>query len=301
MDAERATDLPPALEAELRTFPAETGQVAYYFSPGEGAPVLLVHSVNAAASSFELKTVFDALQGSRPVYALELPGFGLSARPGHRYTVRTYVDAIVALTRITRDAHQEPADAVALSLGSEFLARAAVENPDAYGRLAFINPTGFSRGSSQLREAGSTREFPGFSFLFERRPWSRPLFDLLTKPAGVRYFMKRTFGSKAVPPALIDYAVATARPAGAEHAPFAFLSGRLFSKDVRLLYESLELPVWVPHGTRGDFKDFSESEWARALDNWTFDAFTTGALPHWEKPKEFEVGLRRWLEGTGQQ
>ncbi|MEL6186282.1 MAG: alpha/beta hydrolase, partial [Myxococcota bacterium] len=278
---------------------ASTGRVAFYFSPGAGAPVLLIHSVNAAASSFEMKTVFDALRGIRPVYALELPGFGQSARPAFRYSIRTYVDAILALSERAHDAHDGPVDAIALSLSSEFLARAAVERPKVYRRLALINPTGFSRGSNRLRSSGETREVPGFPFFFERRPWSRPLFDLLTTRASVRYFMRRTFGSKDVAPELIDYAYATARPAGAEHAPFSFLSGRLFAKDIRLLYEQLELPVWVPHGTRGDFEDFSESGWAEARGNWSFEAFASGAMPHWEKPEQFEVGLRRWLEGSG--
>lgn len=52
---------------------------------GEGAPVVLVHSVNAAASSFEMRPLFEGLRGERPVLAFDLPGFGRSQRGPRRY------------------------------------------------------------------------------------------------------------------------------------------------------------------------------------------------------------------------
>ena len=63
---------------------------------------------------------------------------------------------------------------------------------------------------------------------------------------------------------MVEYDWRTARQPGAQHAPFAFLSGRLFSRDIRNVYEDLHLPVYVLHGTKGDFKDFSEAGWAIA-------------------------------------
>ncbi|MEL7374704.1 MAG: hypothetical protein AAGJ36_09620 [Pseudomonadota bacterium] len=61
------------------------------------------------------------------------------------------------------------------------------------------------------------------------------------------------------------------------------------------MYESLEMPVWLPHGTRGDFKDFREADWARAADTWRVQAFESGALPHFEVPDTFFAAAEVFL------
>ena len=53
------------------------------------------------------------------------------------------------------------------------------------------------------------------------------------------------------------------------------------------MYEQLDLPVWLAHGTRGDFSDFSEAGWLRARPNWTVQPFATGALVYFEQSAEF--------------
>ncbi len=273
------------------------GRIAGYELDGPGPSVLLLHSINAAASTIEMRPVFDMLRGKRALTAVDLPGFGRSDRSDRRYEVRLYTDAVhAAADRASAQSGGEPVDAVALSLSCEFLARAVTERPERFRRIVLINPTGFSRGSDKLRVSGATREMRPFSFLFEGRPWSRPLFDLLTKEAVVRYFLRRTYGSRDVDEDLVKYDVLSARVLGAEHAPLAFLSGRLFSRDIRTVYEDLSLPVWVPHGTRGDFKDFSESSWAEARGHWRFEAFASGAMPHFEHPEPFSGSLNAFLE-----
>jgi hypothetical protein len=73
------------------------------------------------------------------------------------------------------------------------------------------------------------------------------------------------------------------------------VSGKLFSKDIRAIYERLGLPVWMPHGTRGDFGDFREAGWTRLRPNWIVTPYDTGALPHFEKPEEFMRDYARFL------
>jgi pimeloyl-ACP methyl ester carboxylesterase len=91
------------------------------------------------------------------------------------------------------------------------------------------------------------------------------------------------------------YADLTSHQPGAEHAPYAFLSGGLFSKDIRTVYERLEMPVWLPHATRGDFKNFSGADWARESAHWTVQPFDSGALPHFERPDEFFAAADEFL------
>jgi hypothetical protein len=183
--------------------------------------------------------------------------------------------------RSTRSPSRSPA--------SSWRARRSQE-PEAFRRLVLVTPTGFDRRSSRLRGApGETREQAWLYSLFERPPWRQGLFDLLVSRRSIRYFLGRTFGSDAVPEDLVDYAWRSAHQPGARHAPYAFVSAALFSADIRDVYERLTMPIWVPHGTRGDFKDFSGKGWTQDRPNWRFEAFPTGALPHFELPDAFNA------------
>ena len=288
--------LPPALDAERHSIDGHAGRVSFYVA-GEGPPMLLVHSINAAGSAYEIRPIFEHCASRYRVYAPDLPGFGFSDRSARRYDVDLYVASVRdMLEAITSDSGPGPVDALALSLSSEFLARVAGQSPAAFRSLALVTPTGFRAGSDGLRApAGETREIPLLHNVLTVPLWRKPIYRALVRPASIRYFLKRTWGSDEIDEGLAAYDDLTTHQPGAEHAPYAFLSGRLFSKDIRNVYEQLDLPVWLPHGTRGDFKDFSEADWARARENWHVQAFDTGALPHFEAGKEFLASYDAFL------
>lgn len=291
--------LKPALDADIKVTDSRAGHVSYYVA-GDGPPLLLIHSINAAGSAYEVKPIFDRYRESHRVYVPDLPGFGLSDRSPRDYTIRLYVDAIHdMLEAIASDIGQSKIDALALSLSSEFLARTATEAPSRLRTLAMVTPTGFRKGSDRLRGPDeSTREMRLLASIVDVPLWRRSLFKGLVTPRVVRYFLRRTWGSGDIDEDLAAYDDLTTHQPGAEHAPLAFLSGRLFSGDIRNVYERLELPVWLAHGTRGDFKDFSEAGWAKQRDNWRVQAFDSGALPHFELPKAFFAAYDAFLEDT---
>lgn len=289
--------LPPAIDASRLTVDGRAGLLSYYHA-GSGAPVLLVHSVNAAASAFEVRPIFEHLQGTRSTYAVDLPGFGFSSRAERRYDVQLYATAVLdMLDVITQDLPDRPVDVIGLSLSCEFIARVAADHAHRIRKLVMINPTGFNRLGAQANGPPfANREIPGMHALLSAPLWREPLFRALTRPGTIRYFLERTYGSDQVDEDMVNYDHLTARQEGASRAPLAFLSGRLFSRDVRHLYEGLTMPVWVPHGTRGDFRDFSHAEWARKRANWHFSAFSTGAMPHFERRIEFTAELDNFLD-----
>ena len=59
---------------------------------GAGCPV---HSVNAAASAYEMAPIFNRYRTSLPEIAMDLPGFGLSDRSDRIYSPRVYHEAIL--------------------------------------------------------------------------------------------------------------------------------------------------------------------------------------------------------------
>jgi pimeloyl-ACP methyl ester carboxylesterase len=292
--------LPPALPGERRELVGRAGRLSYYVA-GSGAPLLLAHSVNAAASAYEMRPLFEHFSAGRRVYALDLPGFGFSDRSPRDYVPRLYADAILdMLDEIARDCGPAPLDAAALSLGSEFLARAAAERPDRFRSLALITPTGLRRGERLDGPTGSTRGSPAIRALFDFPLWSRPFFDLLNSRASQRYFLKQTFGSDAaIDVELLGYDYLTAHQPDAQYAPYAFISGTLFSADISRIYEALDLPVWLAYGKHGEFSDVDPAQVADR-DNWTVQAFDTGGLPYFEQPELFCTAYEGFLQATAQ-
>ena len=146
--------LPPAVSGERFEFDSAAGRISAYVA-GQGAPLLLVHSVNAAASVAEVRPLFEHYARTRTVFALDLPGYGFSERSDRDYTPRLMTDALLAMREpMRRRCGEQPVDALAVSLASEFLARAAVEAPQAWRSLALVSPTGFSGSRSRREPAG---------------------------------------------------------------------------------------------------------------------------------------------------
>jgi len=263
---------------------------------GCGPPLLLVHSVNAAASAAEVRPVFDAMRNRFTVMAPDLPGFGSSRRDNVDYTPRLMTDAVLrAAAELCRRCGTEGAAALAVSLGCEFVARAAVEQPAWFSRLALVSPTGMNGNRARRGRPGSTRQVPGLHPLLRVPLWSQGLFSALTRPAVVRYFLERTWGARHIDEAMWAHAVQTAREAGARHAPLAFLAGRLFSADITTVYEALAQPVWMSHGIRGDFVDYRGKARFEGRANWRCTVYESGALPYFEDAARFAADLQAFL------
>ena len=57
--------LPPAVQGERLEIRRRSGQLSYYVA-GRGEPMLLLHSINAAASVYEVRPVYEhALRSHR--------------------------------------------------------------------------------------------------------------------------------------------------------------------------------------------------------------------------------------------
>jgi pimeloyl-ACP methyl ester carboxylesterase len=300
-----ASVTPPALPgvAEAINDPS-VGRLSWYQDgPADGLtpqrPLLLLHSINAAASAYEMKPLYEHYRKQRPVYALDFPGYGFSDRSARMYTPRLMTDAIHSLLAvIRRQPAALPVDAIALSLSCEFLARAAAEDPAAFRSLAFVSPTGFNRLPLRQGAPGSTRGLPRMLAVITRPAVGRRLFRLLTRRGVIRYFLRRTWGSKRIDEGLLDYDYLTTHVEGAEHAPLHFLSGFLFSGDSGTLYQELTQPIWVVHGVRGDFVDYRGLRQVAQRSNWTCEVMPTGALPHFEMAEEFVRRYDAWATRT---
>lgn len=284
--------LPLPLDGDYFQLMANAGHIAVYCAgpanPSQQVPLLLVHSVNASASAAEVAPLFDHYRRTRPVYALDLPGYGLSDRSDRAYTPRLLTDALYAVVELIRgQCGGGPVDVLGVSLACEYVVRLHSEAPNAVRRIALVSPTGFSGNKRRYGPPGSTRGMPWLHRALANPAWSGALFNALTRPGVIRYFLERTWGSKHIDEALYRYDVLTTRQPGAKNAPLYFLAAFLFSDDINALYEAVDCRVWVSMATRGDFTDYRGRSTVEGRPNWQFHLLDGGALPYFEKPELF--------------
>ena len=277
----RPGDLPPALDADVFFLQGINCYVA-----GNGAPLLLVHDVDATASAAELRPVFGHYGDVRTVFAPDLPGFGLSERGEREYTPRLMTDAVQAVAaQIGLRCGGVPIDALAVGLGCEFLARAAAEAPSRFARLAFVDPTGLRSGPPLRGPPGSTRTVPALRAMIRSPVWSDALFQAWTRPSAVRHRLQRRWGSRAIDEALCDYDLHSARQPGARFAPMHYLAGSLSSADIHTVYEGLPQPVWVCLGLPGAQADLAGL--AQVRRHWRLSLLRCGAVPYFGQARAF--------------
>jgi pimeloyl-ACP methyl ester carboxylesterase len=305
----RTNQLAQVLSGDRRElFDPQTGVVSYYAdgpspaaptsTPLAAPPVLLIHSINASASAHEIKPIYDRLKSDRRVYALDLPGFGFSERSDRDYPQSLMVDAILAvIAAIRSETGNLRVDALAVSLSCEFLGKAALKDPESVRTLALVSPTGFEKSAGRRRGSpDKSRGVPGILRAL-RRPWLGPrLYRLLSSRVSIRFFLRKTWGSKAIDEEMFETSCRMSEHPEAHWAPFYFLSGFLFSANIPEVYRALQQPVWLSHGVRGDFTDFKGTAEFKNKPDWHIDQFDTGALPYFEIPAEFVENYTAFLD-----
>jgi pimeloyl-ACP methyl ester carboxylesterase len=272
-------ELPPAVDAPREIYATPTlKEISWYADgPEDTRPLVLLHSINAAPSVFEMKPLFEHYRAERRVYAPDLPGFGFSDRSDRPYSPALYAEAIVSFLT---DVVKEPADVVAFSLSSELAARACQQAPERFNTLSLLSPTGFS--DRRLPSGGIGK---ALHRVFTLPGLGEGLYSLLTKRGGIRYFIRQSYVGEP-PEELIDYAYATSHQPGAMHAPYRFLSGQLFTRNaVESLYAKLSLPALVIYDKDANVTFDLLPEFIAAHSNWfATKVEPTLGIPQWERP-----------------
>ncbi len=288
--------LPAAIDAERREIQSPiAGRIAYYADDtGRERPLVLIHSVNAGASAYEMRPLFEFFRGRRPVYAPDLPGFGFSERTNRTYSPEMYAAAVLDLLHEINAGTRGGADVVALSLGSEFAARAAIERPELIHSLAVISPTGMM-SRMQTVQVGQG-PYRAISFPL----WGQALYDLLVTRASLRYFLARSF-TREPDAGLLEYAYATTHQPGARYAPLYFVSGLLFTPNtIDRLYSRVTQPALVIYDRDAYTRFDALPQLLDERPNWRATRITpTCGLPHFERLSDTARALSAfWSEAV---
>ncbi len=300
MERTRRTRLPlpphlaPALGAPVHEMKLPEGKARFYKRDGEGLPIVLLHSINAAGSSYEMKPLFDhwAARTGRPIYALDWFGFGLSDRPAVSYRPGLYQRQ---LRRFLHEHVRAEADVVAYSLGCEYAAAIANAYPAYLRKLVLIAPTALGRDyeSSAAGRAllGAVRGVGAFDVLFGR---------ISSRENIARFYREQVFSPTAeVPPDLINYAFLTSHTRGAQHAPSRFIEGSLFMNEYAWrAYTQLTHPTLLVTPTEAGVQRFDRAAALQQANPGAVEraSLATGLMPQWEQPDALFAALDPFLD-----
>lgn len=109
----------------------------YYTKSGAGKPLLLIHNLDAASSSYEWHQIISHLQKDYTVYAIDLLGCGRSEKPCLTYTNYLYVQL---LTDFIKSEIGHRADVIASGESAALAVMACSHNPELFNRLMLVNP-----------------------------------------------------------------------------------------------------------------------------------------------------------------
>jgi pimeloyl-ACP methyl ester carboxylesterase len=257
---------------------------------GEGSPVLLVHGIHAAASSFEWRGNVEALAARHTVYTIDLLGFGLSDRPPIRYAARLYTALIDDFVdRVVR----APVALVANSLSAAYAIVLGARDAARYPALVLVQPTGLVR-LHQPASAGNDVA----RMAIDAPVVGTAMFNALVSRRSLRLFLRQAYADESlVSEQLVDAYYDVAHQPGARHAPAAFVAGHL-NVDVRHSLRRLVQPTLLAWGEHAEIAPVDEARGFLALKSdlelAIFDP--SGDLPHDERAAEFNETVLAFLD-----
>jgi pimeloyl-ACP methyl ester carboxylesterase len=273
--------LPPPVPGVPLDIETASGRVAAY-QLGEGPTVLLLHSFNAAGSGVELAPLATRLAEHRRVVLVDWLGFGTSERPDAAYGWALYADQLERIRAAALGPGETAVDVVGLSLPGQYVAVAAADHPERFGRIVLVSPTGFGRfkGSAGRRSEIVYRAL-------RLTGVGRLLFAVLARRRTIRWFLRQTFADpEGVPPEYERYCWRTCQQPGAFRAPLAFVAGLLNDPRAEGAYRRLRRPTLLIFGDHPRFTDPGAAD-ALVAANEHLRAVTiedAGDLPQIERP-----------------
>lgn len=287
--AKRARRLPEATWGSGDRFHWKGGDVAYQ-RLGQGPPVVLLHSFGPGHSSAEWRLVAAMLADGCEVFALDLPGWGLSAGFDAPFDDELYVEL---LRDFLLEVVERRALVVAAGLSAAYAVQVAADRPELFSALGLVVPHGLEHHADE----------PDIHDAVLHRVLRLPVLgtsalNVYTSKVGIASYLRReVFVSAAmVDEHLIDLHYLNSHRPGARAALAALLAGYL-NHGVRGQLQRLQLPVWVAWGRQAQNPRVEAADlWLKRIPEAELETFEhAGILPHAESPGEFCRKLERFI------
>ena len=293
--AARTPPLGPRIEGLFGRYPARYGDLAYAIA-GQGAPMVLVHSLDPGQSSASWRAVFDLLANEFTVYAFDWQGFGLSDPNPEGLNAREFG---AQLRDFIRDIVGEEATVIAHGNAAPLVLEAA-KGGQIQG-IVLVCPSGSAPDEPRDTERAEFLAQKEFNDRLLEVPvigtavlnWWRSKAHLEREAHELALWDKSQVETEA---RLWHVA---AHQNGAQRAQKALLKGR-FAAPWRKLWEECNTPtllIWGRHA-RG-FE--SASEWGAIRPDATLQVVEDALLmPQLDAPQQLVSFVRDWVKKRGE-
>jgi pimeloyl-ACP methyl ester carboxylesterase len=224
----------PAIFA-TRVMPTGKGQLVFH-ECGQGSPLAFVHGVYPGASSYEWSRIYPHFADRFQVLALDLIGFGESARPSRALSASDQASVLSEFLRAKGNG--ERATIVASGLGAGIATLVAAQHPELVQRLVLLMPTGLTEPGAKkyLRRGGWISVIPFLKQIYYRR--------FLATRAQIRAWLATFafFDANRIDDEIVDVLYSFAHQYGAEKAIFQSATAKL-QVDLTKRFAELTQPV----------------------------------------------------------
>ncbi len=280
-------DLPPTLPGAMLDWRWRGWRVRYTVM-GAGPPLVLLHGVHAAASSFEMRNIFEPLSQQFTVYAIDLLGFGKSDRPNVAYSAAMYSDLLREFLEQVAVIGGQSAVVVASSLSTAYAVAVARARPDLVARLVLLAPSDITGLGAVGRAFGSLLALPLLG---------TALFNGLVSRRSIERFLLQAYADPwRVDQTVVGQQWATAHQPNARLAPAAFVAGRL-DRPFWEIAVPVAMPVLVIRGDRPGIGPQTPDAALHGLNrSVTIETISgAGQLPHEEAWDQVVTLLESWM------
>lgn len=293
---------PTILPSSTQFWTWQNQSIRYQHSGSQGPALVLLHGFGASSDHWR-KNLPD-LGHTHRVYALDLLGYGRSAKPAPGdpldYTFETWGQQV---NDFCREVVGGPAFLVGNSIGAVVALQAAVAEPTLALGVILINC------SLRLLHERKQRQKPWYQrtptplvqWTLRHTPLGQLFFQQLAQPQAVTRILRQAYGrTEAVTPELVQLLLEPALEPGALAVFLAFIQYS-YGPLAEDLLPQLACPAWILWGEADPWEPIALG---RELANYpAVQAFETlpglGHCPQDEAPEEVNPRIRDWTLSVG--
>lgn len=283
------------VEAQPGNYWQWRGQKIYYVQAGEAKqdkpPLLLVHGFGASTDHWRKN--IDQLQSEFSVWAIDLLGFGRSAKPAWEYNGDLWRDQ---LNDFIQEVIKQPTVLAGNSLGGYASLCTASQCPESAAGLILINSAGPFSDATQ-KSPSLMQKIGGWVL---KQSWATYFFfQRLRNRKNIRKTLEKVYlDNSAITDQLVEDIYRPSCDQGALQV-FSSVFKNPQGEKIDQLLEQLKCPLLNIWGEADPWMGAKErgAKFKQYCPNLTEYYLNAGHCPHDEVPKEVNDLIRSWVEG----
>lgn len=271
------------------------GHSIQYTVLGTGEPLVLIHGFGASIGHWR-KNISVLAQAGYQVYAIDLLGFGGSAKPALDYTVELWVELIRDFWAANI---QRPTVFIGNSIGGLLCLMILANHPEIAAGGVLLNPAGGLNHRPEELNLPLRFVMGTFAKLVGSKQFGRWMFDQVRQKGRIRNSLRQVYRDpEAITDELVDLLHEPSCHPGAQQVFASVLMAPPGPKPTELL-PNIQSPLLVIWGEADPWTPISGSQIYQSLVHSQSVQFVsipnTGHCPHDERPEVVNEFIIQWL------